>query len=230
MSDLFGTEGFFGQGGTVVIVILLASVVAATVFLARLWALRAEAVVPRKLVIQVRDLVLREELHDAMTLCRIENSPLARIYLAGLRQHTRERHVIKEFLLEVGRHEAMVLQRGLSVLEVVAVIAPLLGLLGTVWGMIDVFRAIEVHGVGNAGALAGGIGTALYTTLAGLLVAIPVRVAHSGLTARLDQRVMELEERALDFLALLIADGDIEPKGPKALEPVPADPSSQAVP
>jgi len=230
MSDLLQPSEFFGQGGVIVIVILLASVVAAAVFLSRFWALRSDRVAPRKLTIQVRDLVLREEEAEAMTLCRMEESPIARIYLAGLRHRGKQRPVIKEFLLEVGRHEAMVLQRGLSVLEVIAVVAPLLGLLGTVWGMIDVFRAIEVHGVGDAGALAGGIGTALYTTLAGLLVAIPVRVAHSTLMSRLDTRVMELEELALDFLALLVAAQDSDSEAGDALDSVHTEPAAPAAP
>ncbi len=228
MSDLLPHSDFLSQGGAIVVVILAASVVAAAVFLSRLWALRSDRVAPRKLTIQVRDLVLREEEAEAMTLCRMDESPIARIYLAGLRHRGKQRPVIKEFLLEVGRHEAMVLQRGLSVLEVIAVIAPLLGLLGTVWGMIDVFRAIEVHGVGDAGVLAGGIGTALYTTLAGLLVAIPVRVAHSTLMARLDTRVLELEEMALDFLALLVAAQDNEAEGRSELDSAPAEANAPA--
>jgi biopolymer transport protein ExbB len=118
-------------------------------------------------------------------------------------------------MLEVGRHEAVILGRGLSVLDVVAVISPLLGLLGTVWGMIDVFRAIEIHGVGNAGALAGGIETALYTTFAGLLVAIPVRVAHSFLQSRVDTLIMHMEELALQFLDLIAAGTEANEEGPE---------------
>ncbi len=201
------TSDFFARGGVIVLVILAASLVAAAVFLARWWALREGVVAPRRLSIQVRDLVSRGEVPEAMTLCRMEESALARVYLSGLRQQGKARDVIKEFLQEVGRHEGRSLQRGLAVLDVVAVIAPLLGLLGTVWGMIDVFRAIEVHGVGDAGALAGGIGTALYTTLAGLLVAIPVRVGHSILASRVDTLVMVLEEDALSVLELLADDG-----------------------
>jgi biopolymer transport protein ExbB len=176
------------------------------VFLARLWALRRGRVVPRALTIRVRDLVLREELAEAMTLCRTDESPLARLMLAALRSAGRRREVVKEVVEEVGRHEAQLLHRGLGLLELVAVVSPLLGLLGTVWGMIDVFRAIEVHGVGNAGALAGGIGTALYTTFAGLLVAIPVRIAHSWILGKVDGLVMDMEEAALAVVDLVAAD------------------------
>ena len=191
------------SGGLVVGVILLASILALTVFLVRLFALRRARVVPRSLSIKVSDLVVREETAEAMTTCRTDESPLSRVYLAALRQAGKPREVVKEFVQEVGRHEAQLLARGLGVLELVAVVAPLLGLLGTVWGMIDVFRAIEVHGVGNAGALAGGIGTALYTTFAGLLVAIPVRVGHSWLLGVVDTLVMEMEELALELVDLV---------------------------
>jgi len=205
MFELLNNSEFLAQGGVIVAVILFASLLAAAVFLARLVVLRSQVVAPERLSVQVRDLVVREEFSQALTLCRMDNSPLARLYLAGLRTRTRSREVTKERMLEVGRHEAVVLGRGLSVLDVVAVISPLLGLLGTVWGMIAVFRAIEVHGVGNAGALAGGIETALYTTFAGLLVAIPVRVAHSFLQSRVDTLIMHMEELALQFLDLLAA-------------------------
>ncbi len=203
MKELFGDTGFWSQGGVIIVVIGAGSLLALAVFLARMWELRRHRVVPRRLVIQVRDLVMREEIAEALTLCRMDDSPLARVFLAGLRHRGKPRDVVKEFLLEVGRHEGMQLHRGLRVLETVAVVSPLLGLLGTVWGMIDVFQAIEVHGVGDAGALAGGIGTALYTTLAGLLVAIPVRIGHAAVTSRVDQLVLEMEEQALDLLDLL---------------------------
>ncbi len=199
-------ESITASGGAVVVVIGVGSLLALTVFLARLWALRRGRVVPRALTIRVRDLVLREELAEAMTLCRTDESPLARLMLAALRSAGRRREVVKEVVEEVGRHEAQLLHRGLGLLELVAVVSPLLGLLGTVWGMIDVFRAIEVHGVGNAGALAGGIGTALYTTFAGLLVAIPVRIAHSWILGKVDGLVMDMEEAALAVVDLVAAD------------------------
>ena len=205
MTDLLNNSEFLAPGAMIIAVILAGSLIAVAVFVTRLMVLRRGRIAPSRLSVQVRDLVVREEFPQAMTLCRMDDSPMARLYLAGLRQRTRPREVAKELMLEVGRHEAVLLGRGLSVLDVVAVISPLLGLLGTVWGMIAVFRAIEVHGVGNAGALAGGIETALYTTFAGLLVAIPVRVAHSFLQSRVDGLIMYMEELALEFLDLLTA-------------------------
>ncbi len=221
MSDLFADGEFWGSGGAIIVVIAAASLIAMAVFLYRLWVLQRERVVPRRLIIQVRDLVLRGETAEAITLCKMDDSPLARVFIAGLRQAGKPREVVKEFLGEVGRHEGMALQRGLVVLETVAVVAPLLGLLGTVWGMIDVFQAIETHGVGDAAALAGGIGTALYTTLAGLLVAIPVRVGHSMVMAKVDQLVLGMEEEALDLLDRLVNRGEGPEAGSESLRAVP---------
>jgi biopolymer transport protein ExbB len=205
MFEQLSNSEFLAQGGLIIAVILAGSLLAGSVFVARLLVLQRGRITPARLSGQVRDLIVREEFPQALTLCRMDDSPMARLYLAGLRQRDKPREVTKELMLEVGRHEAILLGRGLPVLDVVAVISPLLGLLGTVWGMIAVFQAIEVHGVGNAGALAGGIETALYTTFAGLLVAIPVRVAHSFLQSRVDGLIMHMEELALEFLDLVSA-------------------------
>jgi biopolymer transport protein ExbB len=191
---------FLERGGLVVAVIALGSLLGTVVFLWRWLLMRRGRVAPRRLASRVEDLVGRGELEEARTLCHMDDSALARVLLAGLRNAGRPRPDVKEQLMEVGRHEGVDLQRGLAIIETVAVVSPLLGLLGTVWGMIEVFRTIEVHGVGDAGALAGGIGTALYTTLAGLLAAIPMRVAHSALMSRSERLTVELEEHALRLL------------------------------
>ena len=203
-----------GASGVLIIaVIAVGSVIALTILLARMWVLRPGSVLPRALAITVRDLVLREQIPEAMTLCRTDDSPLGRVYLAGLRQAGKRRDTVKEIVQETGRHETQLLLAGLGPLDLVAVISPLLGLFGTVWGMIDVFRTISAHGVGDPGALAGGIGTALYTTFAGLLVAIPARVAHSYLLGRVDGLVLALEGRALELVDLVAAPESATPSG-----------------
>lgn len=214
MWELLASPDFWDQGGVIVAVIAAGSLAALAVFLWRLWELRRSRVLPRRLAIQVRDLAIREEVAEALTLCRMDDSPMARVFLAGLRQRGKPREVVKEFVLEVGRHEVLLMNRGLQFLETVAVISPLLGLLGTVYGMIVVFQVIAVHGVGDAGALAGGIGTALYTTLAGLLVAIPVRVGHGILLSRVDRLMLEMEEQALDLLDLVVGPAGQEGASP----------------
>lgn len=205
MSAAPSLSSVFEQGGPIVAVLAVASVVATAVFLLRLLLLRGGRIAPPRLRDRVHALVAQHKPDEALTLCRMDDSSLARLCAAALERRAAPRADVKERLLEVGRREAAELLRGLVVLETVAVIAPLLGLLGTVWGMIEVFRTIESHGVGDAAALAGGIGTALYTTLAGLLVAIPVRVAHSWLQSAAEARVLTLEDEALAMLDLLAA-------------------------
>ncbi len=182
--------------------VLAMSVFALAIFLERVWALQRGKVIPRAFTIRVRDLVAREEIPEAMTACKTDDSPMARVLLAGLRSFGRARHDVKEHLEEVGRLEARDLLRWTGAIAVVARVTPLMGLFGTVWGMINVFAAIEEYGVGNASALAGGIGTALYTTFAGLLVAIPAHVGHAWITSRAERLILDMEELSLEMLDL----------------------------
>ena len=110
---------------------------------------------------------------------------------------------IKERLEEVGRREAAELERFAPVIGTVASVSPLLGLLGTVWGMIQTFEVIQTQGMGVVGSLAGGISQALITTMAGLTVGIPALIAYRWVLARVDQLVLELEEVGLLVLDLL---------------------------
>ena len=203
MDSFFSAWSWDGPGTWIVVAILALSVFALAVFLERLWALQRAKVIPRGFTIRIRDLVTREEIPEALTLCKTDDSPVARVLMVGLRAFGRSRSVVKEHLEEVGRFEARELMRWTGAVAVVARVAPLMGLFGTVWGMIDVFAAIEEFGVGNAGALAGGIGTALYTTFAGLLVAIPAHLGHAYLESRADRLIMEMEELSLEMLDLL---------------------------
>ena len=195
------------QGIWVLAAILAASVVALAVFAERLVALRRSRVLPKTLAIQVHDLVAEGRFPDAITACRTQGGPLARIYQVALEHREKDRALVKEHLEEAGRQEAGSLMELLPVIGTVGVIAPLMGLLGTVWGMIDVFKAIQEFGVGNAEVLAGGISTALYTTLGGLLVAIPAVVGHRYLLARVDRTVLALEAEALRLLDRLESQG-----------------------
>ncbi|MDP7114627.1 MAG: MotA/TolQ/ExbB proton channel family protein, partial [Myxococcota bacterium] len=173
MNSFVSAWSWSSPGTWIVLAILALSVFALAVFLERLWALQRAKVIPRGFTIRIRDLVTREEIPEALTLCKTDDSPVARVMMVGLRAYGRPRGVVKEHLEEIGRFEARELMRWSGAIAVISRVAPLMGLFGTVWGMIDVFAAIEEFGVGNAGALAGGIGTALYTTFAGLMVAIP---------------------------------------------------------
>ncbi len=197
-------------GGPVMIPIALCSIIALAVFLERLWVLRRERILPHALYVQATELARQARFDDAITLCRTAEVPLARVLEMAFIERAHPRSHIKERLEEVGRREAAELERGLPVLGTIASISPLLGLLGTVGGMILTFSVIQQQGLGNVGSLAGGISQALITTFAGLTVGIPALVANRYLLSRVDSLLLELEAAALD--ALEIVAGPVEPR------------------
>ncbi len=196
---------FLINGGPVMIPIGLSSVIALAVFLERLWALRATRVAPRAVRVELVELARQERWADAVTQCRKQSSPLSRILEVCFLNQGRSRARIKELTEEIGRREAFELERYSGVVGVVAAVAPLLGLLGTVFGMILTFEVIQEQGMGVVSSLAGGISQALITTFAGLSVGIPALIAHRYLLARVDRLILEMEEATLEVLDLVKA-------------------------
>lgn len=192
-------------GGPVMFPIGACSVVALAMFLERLWALRRDRLAPKGFYVEVRDLVDRGRFDDALTLCRKRDNALGRILEVALLERATSRAHIKERLEEVARREAAEMERGIPVIGTIASIAPLLGLLGTVGGMIVTFDVIQEQGLGNVGSLAGGISQALITTFAGLTVGIPAVVANRYLQSRIDSLLLDLEEASLLLLDRLVA-------------------------
>ena len=193
-------------GGWLMIPILLCSVVAAGISVERLWTLRAEQVAPRDLLTQVWSWIRNNEM-DSSRLREVKSgSPLGQILVAGITSHRRGRDVMKESIEEVANHVVHELERYLNTLGTVAAITPLLGLLGTVIGMIKVFTAIQLEGTGNAAGLAGGISEALITTAAGLTVAIPSLFFHRYFQRKVDELVIYMEQEALKLVEVLNAD------------------------
>ena len=185
--------------------ILLCSVVAAGISVERLWTLRAEQVAPRDLLTQVGSWIRNNEM-DSSRLREVKSgSPLGQILVAGITSHRRGRDVMKESIEEVANHVVHELERYLNTLGTVAAITPLLGLLGTVIGMIKVFTAIQLEGTGNAAVLAGGISEALITTAAGLTVAIPSLFFHRYFQRKVDELVIYIEQEALKLVEALSA-------------------------
>ncbi len=197
---------FLVSGGPVMAPIGLASVVGLAAFVERIWALRRGRVIPRSMRVEIMELARQERWDDALTLCRKSASPLGRVLEVAVEHRGQPRGEIKELLEEVGRREAAELERYSGVVGVVASIAPLLGLLGTVWGMILTFDVIQQQGVGVVSSLAGGISAALVTTFAGLSVGIPAVVGHTYLLHRVDDLVLDLEEASLELLELVTAE------------------------
>jgi biopolymer transport protein ExbB len=183
--------------------ILAFSVVALGIFLERLWVLRRELVLPEEQVRELENLLRKKMIPEARIYCQQHPSPLARILFAGLQQYGNARHLIKENMEERGKAEALELKKYIGLLHTIASVSPLLGLLGTVSGMIKVFSTISVEGVGNPASLATGISEALITTAAGLTVAIPTFLCQRYLAGRAERLVHMLEEYATYLLNLL---------------------------
>lgn len=197
-------------GGILMLPIIACSIVAMAIIIERLWALRAKRVIPDNLVAQIWQLYSKGKLTNAHVVTVKEGSPLGRILAAGLanRQHTKE--VMKEAIEEVGRQVVHELERYLNTLGTIASITPLLGLLGTVIGMIKVFAAIMTAGVGDPSVLAGGISEALITTAAGLSVAIPSLMFHRYFGGKVDRLVIKMEEQALKMVEVMAGEREQE--------------------
>ena len=191
------------SGGWLMVPIILCSVAAMAIIVERLWSLQRERVVPEDLVARVWEWVRTGELTEERIQALREGSPLGRILAAGLAGRHLDRQLMKEYIEEIGRHVAHELERYLNALGTIAAIAPLLGLLGTVIGMIKVFAVITAQGVGEPRVLAGGISEALVTTAAGLTVAIPSLLFHRILRRRVDELVVTMEQEALKLVGAL---------------------------
>lgn len=190
-------------GGWLMLPIILCSIGAAAIILERLWTLKQDRVVPRHLTVEVWQLVKSNQLTQEHIQRIQAESPLGQILAAGLVNRDRDRAELKESIEDTGRHVVHELERYLNPLGTIAAITPLLGLLGTVIGMVKVFAAITTHGVGNPGVLAGGISEALITTAAGLSVAIPALMGYRYLRGRVDGLVVEMEKEAMKLVEAL---------------------------
>ena len=193
-------------GGWLMIPILLCSVIAAAIIIERTWTLRQKKVIPAKLLTGIWKLLSNDALTD-QHISEIENgSPLGKVLAAGLINRHLSRDLIRESIEETGRYVVHEMERFMNTLGTISTITPLLGLLGTVIGMIKVFTAITVIGVGDPGQLAGGISEALITTAAGLTVAIPSLIFHRHLKRRIDELVVAMEQEAMKLVEFLHGD------------------------
>jgi biopolymer transport protein ExbB len=187
-------------GGWLMAPIILCSVLSLAIIAERFWALRRGNVVPPGVGQQVEDWAARHELDQRHIDQLRSGSAMGRVLAAALVNRHRSRDLIKEAVEDTGRHVVHELERFLNTLGTIAGISPLLGLLGTVIGMIKVFSAILAHGVGNANQLAGGISEALITTAAGLTVAIPSFFFYRYFKGRVAAYVVSMEEQAINLI------------------------------
>ncbi|WP_408631105.1 MotA/TolQ/ExbB proton channel family protein [Marinimicrobium alkaliphilum] len=192
--------------------IVLCSIAVIAIAGERYWTLNPTKVAPRHLLAQVWSWLKNNQL-DAGKLRELkQSSPLGQILAAGLSNSRHGREVMKDSIQEAANQVIHELERYITALGTIAAIAPLLGLLGTVIGMIKVFTAIMLQGTGNAGVLAGGISEALITTAAGLCVAIPAMIVHRFFLRRIDSLVVTMEDDAIKLVDALHSDRRVDVK------------------
>ena len=180
-------------GGGLMIPIVLCSILAAGITLERLWSLRSQEVNPQSRLAAIHRRIDLGDVTDEWLDELLERSPLERLSAQVLQVRHGGKSVMQDLLFVEVKQVAHELERYLSTLGSMAAITPLLGLLGTVIGMIKVFSAIQAAGLGEASLLAGGISEALVTTAAGLGVAIPALVMHRFLSRRVDELLIDIE-------------------------------------
>ena len=198
------------SGGWMMLPIILCSVAALGIIAERLWTLRASRVTPEHLLGQVWRWIKDKQLTNSKLKELRANSPLGQILAAGLANSKHGREVMKECIEEAAARVVHDLERYLNALGTIAGIAPLLGLLGTVLGMIEIFSAFMGSGMANAPLLAGGIAKALITTAAGLMVGIPALFFHRFLQRRVDELVVGMEQEAIKLVEVVQGDRDVD--------------------
>ena len=191
------------SGGYLMAPIIICAIIAMGIILERFWTLRQKRVIPEDLTSQVWGWVRNDQLDQKQIQTLYQGSALGQILAAGLINRNRERTVLKDAIEDTGRHVVHELERYLEMLGTVAAVTPLLGLLGTVIGMVKVFTAITTHGVGDPTVLAGGIAEALITTAAGLTVAIPALIGYRYYRTRVDKLVVDMEKEAIKLVEAL---------------------------
>jgi len=193
-------------GGWLMFPIVLCSIVAIAIIVERYWALRLAKVMPKDQLPKVWMWIKNHEL-DSAKIKELKNGSLfGYILSSGLTASKHGREAMKDATQEAGNHVAHEMEKFLSTLGTIAAIAPLLGLLGTVLGMIEVFTAIMVQGSGNTGVLAGGISQALITTATGLSVAIPAVIFHRALSRRVDDLLIIMEQDSAKLVYAIHSD------------------------
>ena len=193
---------FLARGGWIMLPLLFCSILSLTIILERLiWGPKKAKVIPQRFLIPLRELLETERFEELLGLCRAHGDcALARIVTKALKSRHQERNIIAEVIKTAGKSEMSHLRQYLSILGTIAAVSPLLGLLGTVFGMIETFAVISSQGTGDASILASGISKALLTTAFGLSIAIPTLVFHRYLSQKIRTLGTEMEIIALEVI------------------------------
>ncbi|MEA3365893.1 MAG: MotA/TolQ/ExbB proton channel family protein [Candidatus Hydrogenedentes bacterium] len=192
------------KGGILMIPIGVVSIVALAIVIERFWSLRRASIDTREFMDTMRQVLRQNRMQDAVEICDEVDVPIARIMRAGILKYNRTKEDIREAIEDAGHLEIPRLERYLSALATCASIAPLLGLLGTVTGMIKAFAQIQaLKGQVNPSDLAEGISNALVTTAAGLTIAIPTMIAYNYFVTRVENMTLEMEISSSELIELL---------------------------
>jgi biopolymer transport protein ExbB len=193
----------FTKGGYFIWPILICSIIALTVIIERFLTLQRKKFFPKDFINEVSSLIKTKSYEDIKVNCQKQNNILSRLIKTIINSKNQTKESIKTIVNEIGKREFELSERPLQVLSTIASISPLLGLLGTVSGMIKVFSVISVQGVGDPASLAAGINEALFTTVAGLVVAIPSFVFFKYYQSKLSVLAIITEEKINDFINLI---------------------------
>jgi biopolymer transport protein ExbB len=194
---------FMSQGGPLMWLILALALVALTVFLERLFHFHRRQINATDFVNGIRNSLKRGNIIEAEATCNETPGPVAQVVKAAVVYHDRPRDEIREVVQDVARTEVARLERRLVVLATIAQITPLIGFLGTVFGMIQMFKVIQEAQLPSPGQLAGGVWQALYTTAGGLVVAVPTYIAYNYLVSRVQNLVLDMEKAANEIVGFL---------------------------
>ena len=191
------------SGGPVMIPIIILAIIAMAIIVERIWSLRRKEVFPPGLGVEVREWARGRELDSKHIDVLRRNSPLGEVLAAALDMRHKPRELMKERVEDVGRHVVHQMERFLNTLGTIAGVAPLMGLLGTVLGIIEMFLTILKTGVGDANQLAGGIGQALVSTAGGLVLAIPALMFYRYFRGLINEYVIDMEKQAIALMDVL---------------------------
>ena len=194
---------FIQAGGWLMIPIILSSVIAMAIIIERFLSLRGGKVMPLNDIKRARELAASGQIDENEVDALRKNSVVGGLLATGLASSTAPRHILKENLEEAGRHAVHKLERYMTALGTIAAITPLMGLLGTVLGMITAFSKITKVGVGDPSAVAGGISQALFTTAAGISVAIVALIFHRYFKSRVDNYIVGMEQEAIKLIEIV---------------------------
>jgi len=196
-------SSIFQQGGLLVYPLILLLIAALVIIIYKGLQLRRNSVISPAIVERVEQFVLDNKATEATAYCKQNSTPMSRVLMAGILNYEKSEGELKETLEEAGRQEMPSIRSWLPALGTIASVAPLLGLLGTVIGMIEVFSTLAQDTAVNAGMLAGGISEALVTTAFGMVIAMPALAAYNYFVAKVQTLTIDMEKTSLHMVAML---------------------------